>query len=123
MRPNPQKTALLVTFTEEMLNGKLYFLYSVRFCLNLFFSRRNIARYLDSLLLLTSFRPFVKRLFWQETFQYKFKSPNYHATAISNTNNSLSILKRYIGFIAQYIWDKLFKSGPSNICGTQPLKN
>ena len=75
MRPNPQKTALLVTFTEEMLNGKLYFLYSVRFCLNLFFSRRNIARYLDFLFLLTLFRPFVKRLFWQETFQYKFKSP------------------------------------------------
>ena len=123
MRRNPQKTALLVTCTEEMLNGKLYFLYSVRFCLNLFFSRRNIARYLDFLLLLTLFRPFVKRLFWQETFQYKFKSPNYRATAISNTNNSLSILRRYIGFIAEYIWDKLFKSGPNNICGRQPLKN
>ena len=29
MRPNPQKTADLVTFTEEILNGKLYFLCSV----------------------------------------------------------------------------------------------
>ena len=28
MLPNPQDTAYLVTFTEEMLNGKLYFLYS-----------------------------------------------------------------------------------------------
>ena len=29
MRPNPQETANLVTFTEENLNGKLHFLYSV----------------------------------------------------------------------------------------------
>ena len=29
MRPNPQKTANLVTFTEEVFNGKLYFLCSV----------------------------------------------------------------------------------------------
>ena len=30
MRPNPQETADLVTFTEEILNGKLHFLCSVR---------------------------------------------------------------------------------------------
>ena len=29
MRPNPQKTADLVTFTEEILNGKVHFLCSV----------------------------------------------------------------------------------------------
>ena len=29
MRPNPQETADLVTFTEEILNGKLHYLYSV----------------------------------------------------------------------------------------------
>ena len=29
MCPNPQKTANLVTFTEEILNGKLHFLYRV----------------------------------------------------------------------------------------------
>ena len=29
MRPNPQETADLVTITEEILNGKLYFLCSV----------------------------------------------------------------------------------------------
>ena len=29
MCPNPQETADLVTFTEEILNGKLYFLCSV----------------------------------------------------------------------------------------------
>ena len=29
MWPNPQETANLVTFTEEILNGKLHFLYSV----------------------------------------------------------------------------------------------
>ena len=28
MRPNPQETSDLVTFTEEILNGKLHFLYS-----------------------------------------------------------------------------------------------
>ena len=28
MRPNPQKTADLVTFTEEILNGKIHFLCS-----------------------------------------------------------------------------------------------
>ena len=28
MRPNPQETADLVTFTGEILNGKLHFLYS-----------------------------------------------------------------------------------------------
>ena len=30
MRPNPQKTADLVTFTGEILNGKLHFLFSDR---------------------------------------------------------------------------------------------
>ena len=30
MWPNPQETADLVTFTEEILNGKLHFLCSVR---------------------------------------------------------------------------------------------
>ena len=30
MQPNPQETADLVTFTEEILNGKLHFLCSVR---------------------------------------------------------------------------------------------
>ena len=29
MRPNPQETADLLTFTEEVLNGKLHFLCSV----------------------------------------------------------------------------------------------
>ena len=29
MRPNPEFPADVVTFTEEILNGKLYFLYSV----------------------------------------------------------------------------------------------
>ena len=29
MLPNPHETADLVTFTEEILNGKLHFLYSV----------------------------------------------------------------------------------------------
>ena len=28
MWPNPQETAELVTFTEEIVNGKLHFLYS-----------------------------------------------------------------------------------------------
>ena len=34
MCPNPQETAHLVTFTEEILNGKLYFLCSDYFCLD-----------------------------------------------------------------------------------------
>ena len=29
MQPNPQETANLATFTEEILNGKLHFLCSV----------------------------------------------------------------------------------------------
>ena len=29
MRPNPQETADLVTYTEEILNGKLQFLFRV----------------------------------------------------------------------------------------------
>ena len=29
MRPDPEETADLVTFTEEMLNGKFHFLYKV----------------------------------------------------------------------------------------------
>ena len=36
MWPNPQFPADLVTFTEEILNGKLHFLWSALFCL-LFF--------------------------------------------------------------------------------------
>ena len=31
MRPNPQESADLVTFTEEILNGKLHFLCSVEY--------------------------------------------------------------------------------------------
>ena len=31
MRPNPQESADLVTFTEEILNGKLHFLCSVKY--------------------------------------------------------------------------------------------
>ena len=31
MRPNPQVTADLVTYTEEIMNGKLHLLCSVRF--------------------------------------------------------------------------------------------
>ena len=31
MRPDPQETADLVTFTEEILNGKLHFFCSRRF--------------------------------------------------------------------------------------------
>ena len=31
MRPNPQEAGELVTFTEEILNGKLHFLCSVSF--------------------------------------------------------------------------------------------
>ena len=30
MRPNPQETADLVAFTEEILNGKLHFLFNAR---------------------------------------------------------------------------------------------
>ena len=30
MWPNPHETAHLVTFTEEIVNGRLHFLYSVR---------------------------------------------------------------------------------------------
>ena len=26
-------------------------------------------------------------------------------------------------FLVRYMWDKVFKSGPSKICGRQPLKN
>ena len=33
MGPNPQETADLVTFTEEILNGKLHFLCSDKFFL------------------------------------------------------------------------------------------
>ena len=32
MRPNPKETAELVTFTEEILNGKLHFLRSALLC-------------------------------------------------------------------------------------------
>ena len=33
-RPNPQETVNLVTFTAEILNGKLYFLCSVFKCIS-----------------------------------------------------------------------------------------
>ena len=39
MSPNPQETEDLVTFTEEILNGKLYFLCSVTY-----FAARAFAR-------------------------------------------------------------------------------
>ena len=38
MRPNPQETADLVTFSEETLNGKLHFLCSEEFFIHKFFS-------------------------------------------------------------------------------------
>ena len=36
MWPNPQEAVDMVTFTDEILNGKLYFLYSVTFSKNKF---------------------------------------------------------------------------------------
>ena len=35
MRPNPDETAYLVTFTDKILYGKLHFLYSVKFQLKI----------------------------------------------------------------------------------------
>ena len=44
MSPNPQETADLVTFTEEILNGKLHFLCSeVNEIISNVFSRRKIS--------------------------------------------------------------------------------
>ena len=38
MRPNPQFPTNLLTFTEEILNGKLHFLYRV-LCISMFFPK------------------------------------------------------------------------------------
>ena len=40
MWPNPQETADFVTFTEKMLNGKLYFLCSVIYRINVKLGKR-----------------------------------------------------------------------------------
>ena len=42
MWPNPQETAVFVTFTEEILNGKLHFLSAV-FCRRRFPSQFNFV--------------------------------------------------------------------------------
>ena len=42
MGPNPQETADLITFTEEILNGKLYFLCSESFKNKLKYSQVNL---------------------------------------------------------------------------------
>ena len=50
MRPNPQFTADLVTFTEKILNGKLHFLCSVKFL-----SGQNFWPFLTFFVLCTNF--------------------------------------------------------------------
>ena len=40
----------------------------------------------------------------------------------TNLKAELDILKLTL-FNQQYIWDKVFKNGPSKICGRQPLKS
>ena len=43
--------------------------------------------------------------------------------------NALSRLQRFMEKVEKincnnsFIWDKVFKNGPSEICGSQPLKN
>ena len=40
--------------------------------------------------------------------------------------NELDIFQNksfFITIFSEHIWDKLFKNGPSKICGRQPLKN
>ena len=45
---------------------------------------------------------------------------NFSKSLLSNTcHTSLSLVK----FHASIMWDKVFKSGPSKICGRQSLKN
>ena len=40
---------------------------------------------------------------------------------ITNLKNQAAILQRV--YLIEIIWDKVFKNGPSKICGRQPLKN
>ena len=48
MRINPTFPADLVTFTEEILNGKLHFLSSEHFTYRLVLSTNNLAKFPDS---------------------------------------------------------------------------
>ena len=65
-------------------------------------------------------------------------SPNNEHLSLELNTKKLSILKNvslclqtiqklrldYVSFTAKkHIWDKVFKNGPSKICGRQPLKN
>ena len=45
MRPNPQEPADLVTFTEEILNGKFHFLFSVKIFLKKIFPAMEECRF------------------------------------------------------------------------------
>ena len=44
MLPNPQETADMITFTEEILNKKLHFLCSLRYC-NIKCRGKRLARF------------------------------------------------------------------------------
>ena len=81
MRPDPQETADLVTFTEEILNGNLHFLCSASICLtssgmwiNYFtdFTKKHIKSFLVKILMLIFSFDFELRSYFSYTAGFTF---------------------------------------------------
>ena len=62
MRPNPQETADLVTFTEEILNEKLYFLCSKGIKVESIYIMTDLTNFLISLASDDPSKSFCKRM-------------------------------------------------------------
>ena len=53
----------------------------------------------------------------------KIANINFFNKKENTFKNILNINKRRLFLVAHHIWVKVFKNGPSKICGKQPLKN
>ena len=73
MRPNPQIPADLITFTEEILNGKLYFLCSAR-------------------IVFKCWKVEVNRSICRKAFSNNMEELSFHNVAVISTNTDLRLI-------------------------------
>ena len=118
---NPQETADLVTFTDEILNGKLNFLCSVK---------RPISKI--PRLLMFGFKPENCEKVWKISTRFLNRSQSSRKNVKSSTYivnkkqwSKISIPLIWLKILRSClpIWDQVFMNGLNKISGRHPLKN
>ena len=88
MWPNPQFPADLVTFTEEILNGKLHFLYSV-------YCTRNIVQYIQKTILEIRYSEIaVSKIFKKIQHNFCFQTQSLLKEIILKNKRNLKLVSR-----------------------------